>query len=510
MAYKIEPPFYPIVYVRGYAMTAAERTDVFHDAYYGFSATSVERREAPPPKFHEVDIFEGQFIRLMKMQKCAYADAVNSGLQDFHDNPCRSIWISRYYDQDHLTEKIRRIETHAEDLRQLVCETIPRRLKECGVDLGPGDKEYKVILIAHSMGGLVCRTLIQNLLPAAQQDPCRWIHRLVTIGTPHGGIDLGAIPDILEAVVAETLNPFDSATFSEKRMRDYLKLPAAYDVHSLGDAFPASRCFCVIGSDHTSYSLVRSVTGGFSDGLVRQDRAYIVTGKRPRGKKGAPAPDYPREQCAYWANVHRAHSGRRGIVNSYEAFENIRRFLFGDAAVDIFLDEMEFPPAQGGGVDSFFDLEFLFSVRGTGVYLHRREQDPCENAIRVDRSGAASRQHLHTVFMNSGLRLYNQQHSHFAATLRVIERRTRNGWLWDREYPARPIYNEAIEIRIGDLDPADPEVEVQYRWLSDGDEWRDAAVDPASSEHRIPLREASAFKGVLVATASPWPARYDD
>src|SRR5690606_16574049 len=137
------------------------------------------------------------------------------------------------------------IETHAEDLRQLVCETVPTRLKECGVDLGPGDRDYKVILIAHSMGGLVCRTLIQNLLPAAKQDPCRWIHRLVTIGTPHRGIDLGAIPDILEAVVAETLNPFDSATFSEKRMREYLKLSPAYDVHSIGEAFPASRCFCL-------------------------------------------------------------------------------------------------------------------------------------------------------------------------------------------------------------------------------------------------------------------------
>ena len=66
--HKISPPFYPIVYVRGYAMTEGERDDVFHDAYYGFSATSVEKRDAAPPKYFEVDIFEGQFIRLMKMK----------------------------------------------------------------------------------------------------------------------------------------------------------------------------------------------------------------------------------------------------------------------------------------------------------------------------------------------------------------------------------------------------------------------------------------------------------
>ena len=76
---------------------------------------------------------------------------------------------------------------------------------------------------------------------------------------------------------ATSLVPALAATFSEKRMREYLKLSPAYDVHSIGEAFPASRCFCLVGSDHASYSLVRSVAGGFSDGLVKQDRAYIVS-----------------------------------------------------------------------------------------------------------------------------------------------------------------------------------------------------------------------------------------
>jgi len=40
-------------------MTESERADVFHDAYYGFSATSAERRDAPPPRYFEVDIFGG-------------------------------------------------------------------------------------------------------------------------------------------------------------------------------------------------------------------------------------------------------------------------------------------------------------------------------------------------------------------------------------------------------------------------------------------------------------------
>lgn len=122
-------------------------------------------------------------------------------------------------------------------------------------------------------------------------------------------------------------------------MREYLDLKQAkpgskkksylYDVHSLGpeERFPVKRCLCIIGSDWQSYSNVRKLTGGVSDGLVKQDRAYIVSGPRPKVE----ATEYDDASRASWANVHRAHSGYRGIVNSYESYEkNIQRFLFGD------------------------------------------------------------------------------------------------------------------------------------------------------------------------------------
>lgn len=38
----------------------------------------------------------------------------------------------------------------------------------------------------------MCRTLIQNLMPHQHdKDPKEWIYRLVTMGAPHRGIDLG-------------------------------------------------------------------------------------------------------------------------------------------------------------------------------------------------------------------------------------------------------------------------------------------------------------------------------
>jgi len=502
--YKIEPPYYPIVYVRGYAMAASEREETFYDAYYGFSTTSVEKRQAPPPEYFEADVFEGQFIRLMKSH--GYADEVNRGLEGGRGNPSRGIWICRFYDRDYIREKLRSIEEHAADLDDLVRKRIPARLRDCGADLGPNNSDYKVILMAHSMGGLVCRTLIQNILPAAGEDPKRWVHRLVTMGSPHRGIELGRIPDFLEDLVTSTLNPFDANIFREERMRQYLKLGKEFDVHSLGPAdspssYPVKRCLCIIGSDYASYrvakGLVKEATGNFSDGLVKQDRAYVVSGPAP--PEGQP---YAPERKSFWANVHRAHSGYRGIVNSYESYENIQRFLFGDTMAEVTLERIQLnsPLAE----DSFYDFEFLFSVRNTGVYLHQMQQDPCENAQRFARKDLPGRLVLHTGFMNSRFRDPQTPFSHFALKLRVVEHRLRPGLLWDREYPERPIYNETLEMRIGDLDAAG-NTKVEHRWLSEEAGTWQPLQPAADGVYIVPLRAAGAVSADLALRASRWP-----
>jgi len=496
--YSIKAPYYPIVYVRGYAMRASEREETFNDTYYGFSATSVERRDAPPPDYFEADVFEGQLIRFMKIKEYGYADSVNRGLEVFHDNPSRSLWVSRFYDRDVFRDSIRSIEDHAEDLYQLVATTIPRRLRDAGVVFDEKE-DYRVILIAHSMGGLVCRTLLQNLLPKKYgRNPRDLVYRFVTLGTPHRGIDLGRIPDVIENFVTSRLNPFDANIFQEGRMREYLKLPAHYDVHSLGDpndpmTFPVKRCLCIIGSDYRSYGAVKELTGSFSDGLVKQDHAYVVTGPPPPG-----GGEYPEDLTCYWANVHRAHSGNRGIVNSYESYENIERFLFGNARADIVLENLTInTTAPGAGERFFYDIEFLFSIRKSGTYLHRRQQDPCENAQRFERGRLPARLPLHTAFLNSRLRDPRDRFSHFGGKIRVVEHRVRDGFLWDHEYPERPIYNESIEVRIGDG-------KLFYRWLSEGDDWHEVPRH-ATDGYRIPLRSAGALAGVLTIKPGPWP-----
>jgi hypothetical protein len=505
MKYQIQPPFYPIVYVRGYAMRSDEREETFYDTYYGFAATSVEKRQAPAPKYWEADMFEGQLIRFMKLRSYAYADAVNRGEGIPPSEPARSLWVCRFYDRDYFEDKVRSIEDHARELRDLVCKEIPERLRAADVDVGRDNANHKVILIAHSMGGLVCRTLIQNILPFEdKEDPKDWIHRFVTMGTPHRGIELSRIPDFLQRAIAQNLNPFDSNIFSEDRMRDYLKLDKDYAVHSLGDesaphAFPVKRCFCLIGSDHESYGAVRYATGNHSDGLVKQSNAYVVSGSDP-GKDN----EYTDEHIAYYANVHRAHSGRRGIVNSYESFENIQRFLFGDIKIRISLENIEVQTPIEKGVDAFYDFEFLFSIRKSNAFLHRRQQDPCENALRFKREDLPKTLVLHTAFMNSGLKDDDEHYSHFSMRFRVLERKVKRGTFWDTDYPERQIYSEGLEVRVGNENAKEADTEVGYHWLSDVGEWQRAERYP-NGTYRLQLRNAGAIKADLVVEALPWP-----
>jgi hypothetical protein len=300
-------------------------------------------------------------------------------------------------------------------------------------------------------------------------------------------------------------------------MRDYLRLEDkrgpkkkdyTYDLHSLGKSdFPVKRCLCIIGTDHKSYISARHLTGNFSDGLVRQDNAYIVGGPKP--ENGV----YPEEQVCFYANVHRAHSGYRGIVNSYESFENIQRFLFGNVVAKIFLQNIVFHTSTPAAdkIETFYDFEFKVSIRGTNAYLHRREQDPCENALRLKAASVKgdTKLHLHTGFLNTRLKPGDSSHSHFTLAFKVTEYHVKKFLLWDREYPGRTIYSETAEIRLKDITGDDVADELQYRWMSDVTDWSDETQWQTAPEgpdgYLIPLRPANTMEANILITAGQWP-----
>jgi hypothetical protein len=130
------------VYVRGFAPLHSSQATTFHDAFYGFADSSVNQCEVAPapdgtPRF-ALDIFEGQLVRFMKEQ--GYVDAYNDGLNN-HD-ATRSLWICRFYDRDFLEGHVHPIEDHANELFQLVTQTIPNALAAQDVDVKNQDGTY--------------------------------------------------------------------------------------------------------------------------------------------------------------------------------------------------------------------------------------------------------------------------------------------------------------------------------------------------------------------------------
>jgi len=378
----IEPPYYPIVYVRGYAATMSEIEQTVATPYMGFNLGSTKIRQD-----YEGDIvrfiFESPLIRLMKDED--YRDAYVNGdlIPPGEPVPAKSVWIFRYYEpvSEDLGEGERRaLPRFATELRAFVLRI---REQTCGDDAA-ARAAFRVYLVAHSMGGLVCRCYLQNVCRFGVRDALgddaaavaaentrleldrlpadTLVDKVFTYATPHNGIELAGlnVPDL------GALDRLHVRNFNRTYMREYLRLPADSErVDSLDGAFPSARFFCLIGSNYRDYDafigLSRKATGPMSDGLVMMRNASV---------DGTPR-----------AVAHRTHSGDYGIVNSEEGYQNLRRFLFGDIQVDVLLlvDEITLPKAiedEVGGnrsrVRAAYNIEVCGTLRGLNVYLNER------------------------------------------------------------------------------------------------------------------------------------------
>ncbi len=114
------------------------------------------------------------------------------------------------------------------------------------------------------------------------------------------------------------------------------------------------RLFCLVGTNAEDYEVAHGlssrVVGARSDGLVQIDNAYV--------------------EGAYRALVHRSHSGRRGIVNSEEGYQNLRRFLFGDLEVRAELVGLDVVGREGDDLN--WQLETALAIRGLPVLVHEQ------------------------------------------------------------------------------------------------------------------------------------------
>jgi len=387
----IEAPYYPIIYVRGYAATMGEIENTVATPYMGFNLGATKIRQNYDGEIKRF-IFESPLIRLMKDEK--YVDAYQNGdfIPEDKPVPAKSVWIFRYYEpvsEDLGDGEARTIPRFATDLREFilrVCNQV------CGDDVEARNK-FKVYLVAHSMGGLICRCYLQNIcrhgtrdafgdaaevrdkneelgldgpLPA---DPL--VDKVFTYATPHNGIEMAGlnVPDL------GWLDRLHARNFNRKYMAEYLALPdGGGAVDSLSGTFPVDRFFCFVGTNYRDYGaffgLSKKGTGPMSDGLVMMENASV---------KGAPR-----------AFAHRSHSGHYGVVNSEEGYQNLRRFLFGDVRVDVTLvvDEITLPKAvedkigdNRERVKAAYNIDVSATMRGLNVFLNERRVIQ-ESAIR--------------------------------------------------------------------------------------------------------------------------------
>ncbi len=487
-------PFYPIIYVRGYAMTPAEIDETSADPFCGFNLGSTVYRAVPdktrqPRKY----IFESPVIRLAS--DFDYSNVYEDGYDILDpewvadpDNKLssRSIIIYRYYDEASRLLGIGEtpsIEVFSQKLAELILRL--RDLACANPDNQITPEDFRCYLVAHSMGGLVCRGLLQN--PANDPNNARqYVDKFFTYATPHNGID------ILGANIPSWLSASDMNNFNREKMADYLDLQDTYAATGRvdwlpEDRFPSDKVFCMVGSNRTDYEvamgLSRTFAGHGSDGLVRIDNA-ILHGIHPDGSASTP--------CAK-GFAYRSHSGYFGIVNSEESYQNLTRFLFGDVRVDIWVDveEVRLPDevqkAVDGGctVNALYQFEILASPRGKLWYLTRRtsEEDSVacmsQDEWHTDpvKNGP---QYLSTVFLANRSRVNKQRRSlaySVALGIRVpdyeIDRK-----LWINEhYEGGYLFRNAILLEMVPPASADEAWTIHYAWQNQGTAIADQKID---------------------------------
>lgn len=382
---KLRAPYYPIIYVRGYAASRDAVEDTVSDPYMGFNLGSTRLRQEWTGELRKF-VFESPLVRLMKDYD--YRDVYSNGefMPRDAEPSGRPIVIYRYYDDVSTsfgTGRRPEIEDFAHGLGRLI---LSLRDEMCPDEASRS--AFKVYLVAHSMGGLICRCFLQNhgprVVPPEQQETMAEartaVDKVFTYATPHNGIDIeliGNVPAFFSRNNAEN--------FNRARMREYLALPEGSDDESVADLngrFDPDRFFCLVGTNHQDYNtlmgMAKQVVGPRSDGLVRINNA-IAFGRRPG------ASDDTRHRCPF-SFVHRSHGGRHGIVNSEEGYQNLTRFLFGDIRVDADLEihDISLPPALEKRrraarrqdtpfeVHAAYHFEAVARVRGARWDLHRR------------------------------------------------------------------------------------------------------------------------------------------
>ena len=354
----------PLILIRGFGGLDVE--DEKRIAYQGFNDGTVY-----PQKRGENYIYEGLILRFMK-SSWSYQDATNvvgyyaSAVRQepiipddlsfldakyfFGDkvvidpamvlplvspskDPCRTLWVFRYYDLDD-----RKFEVYGKALVRLISF-----IRDLAAHKSETGTKPKVNILAHSMGGLLVREAVQRVYPKGEAG--EHINKIVTLGTPHQGIAFQFLKNWIRLDAEKEIEHFNPDF-----QKDATKNTAAFTL--FGEHFPLERLLTVVGTNYRTYDVgvasranrLFSVSGEFgtnynrSDGLVKQEYAQI--------------PGAPR------TFVHKCHGGFDSLVTARESFEIATRFFFGNIRARLRLVQAKITRGQ----DFFGKSEFFFGV----------------------------------------------------------------------------------------------------------------------------------------------------
>jgi hypothetical protein len=525
----IDAAIHPIIYVRGYAMTQTDIEDTVADPYMGFNIGSCKVRQLWTGAVKKY-FFESPLVRLVK--EFGYSDVYHEGadvvndLQQFTTGeepsrrsvPYRSIVIYRYYEpssDDLGSGQTPDMARFASNLAKLILALRDRMYPDGSAtvvtpaerDAGkPPYSNFRVYLIAHSMGGLVCRAFLQN--PAFDPANTRaLVDKVFTYATPHNGIEfslVGNVPGWLKLYGMKTFNRDEIAALLSLNETDRVPNGCV----DLVTGFPASRVFNLVGTDPGDYKVAAGLSaaaaGQASDGLVR------ITNATTRGRDvGGQIERSPN------AFVYRSHSGYFGIVNSEEGYQNLVRFLYGDVRADGYLEveELTLPPAveaeraAGKEVRASYHFEVTISVRGKTWQLHRRTVNENSAIFRrfdelfptrdlnskwvPDRTQSPM---LFNVFLDTK---QSQQEGtvSFAADIcvRASDYEVDKALFFKDHYDGGYLFRDMVTLMAKRTNAELPWA-IQYRFASDrGEDWKDASIQEENQRLSfvIPIEQTS-------------------
>lgn len=507
MANAGDPLRWPIIYVRGFAFSVGERDATAADPYCGFNVGSTVYRATADKERAKSFIFESPLVRLASEHgyQVVYRDGMEIVDPDWTSGAegekraaegieLASILIHRFYDAGSNLRgngKTSSIGDYAKELAVLIATARELvRPKAMQAIAGYTDAQFKCYLVAHSMGGLIVRALLQDPANDVSQIPFSGkaknvtpvrgcVAKVFTYATPHNGIELAGlnVPGFLS----------DISTFNRETMQAYLnKAPINGKVNYLPASIqpPPSHWFTMIGTNRLDYEvaagLSRAFVGRGSDGLVRIDNAtlwYQDATADPAKPKDMPV------ACAY---AYRAHSGSFGIVNSEEAYQCLRRFLFGNFRVDLWLDihgadlpqDVLDQEQLGRKVDAVYQVEMVAAPRGKPWSLSRRkaeEDSPACRTYQQIKARAADPIHLSTVFlMNSAKVDPDRPGLSYAVTLgiRAPDYEVERAFWRDGHYEGVSLFRDSLIVTIFDPEAHAKEIQaptsdwlVRYSWM---------------------------------------------